>query len=27
VSSYGRDVIQWPGFDVLADIRELLMVA
>jgi Ser/Thr protein kinase RdoA (MazF antagonist) len=26
VTGYGRDVTEWPGFDVLADVRELLMV-
>ena len=27
VRAYGYDVLQWKGFDVLADVRELLMVA
>lgn len=27
VRSYGYDILQWDGFDVLADVRELLMVA
>jgi Ser/Thr protein kinase RdoA (MazF antagonist) len=27
VRAYGYDVLQWSGFDVLADVRELLMVA
>jgi Ser/Thr protein kinase RdoA (MazF antagonist) len=27
VRAYGYDVLQWGGFDVLADVRELLMVA
>jgi aminoglycoside phosphotransferase (APT) family kinase protein len=27
VSAYGYDVLQWDGFDVLANVRELLMVA
>jgi aminoglycoside phosphotransferase (APT) family kinase protein len=27
VGAYGYDVLQWRGFDVLADVRELLMVA
>jgi hypothetical protein len=27
VRAYGYDVLQWNGFDVLADVRELLMVA
>jgi aminoglycoside phosphotransferase len=27
VAAYGEDVLQWEGFDVLADVRELLMVA
>jgi len=27
VRAYGSDVLQWDGFDVLADVRELLMVA
>ncbi len=27
VRTYGRDILDWPGFEVLADVRELLMVA
>jgi aminoglycoside phosphotransferase len=27
VSAYGEDILDWDGFDVLADARELLMVA
>jgi aminoglycoside phosphotransferase (APT) family kinase protein len=27
VRAYGYDILQWNGFDVLADVRELLMVA
>ena len=27
VSAYGADILDWDGFDVLADVRELLMVA
>jgi Ser/Thr protein kinase RdoA (MazF antagonist) len=27
VRAYGYDLLQWSGFDVLADVRELLMVA
>jgi aminoglycoside phosphotransferase len=27
VTAYGDDILEWDGFDVLADVRELLMVA
>jgi len=27
VTAYGEDILDWDGFDVLADVRELLMVA
>lgn len=27
VAAYGRDILTWPGFRVLADLRELLMVS
>jgi aminoglycoside phosphotransferase len=27
VAAYGEDVLQWEGFDVLADVREVLMVS
>jgi aminoglycoside phosphotransferase (APT) family kinase protein len=27
VTAYGRDVLQWPGYETLAQVRELLMVS